>query len=276
MSSSVFRFMTDFVEPQKQELLELIIRYSPAAIAIFDNELRYITASEKWIRDYGLDESCFKGMSHYEIFPEILDKPLWVQSHLRTLSGKVESSPCDKFERADGSIQYVRWENRPWYDSIGRIGGIVMFTDVITDEVLQSQELERQRRFLRKAQQIAGVGYWRLDLESSDLFWSEEIYAIHGLDPLTYRPRLETAIRAYHPRDREVVEEIVREAIETKQPFDFRLRIVRPDGEIRLVRSQGECELDPQGKVIGIFGVFKDITDDRLPQTPLRASSSFL
>lgn len=269
MARSIFRFITDFVEPEKQELLELIIRYSPAAIAVFDTELRYISASEKWIADYGLAKSDFKGRSHYEIFPEILKKDEWVRSHLRTLTGQIESSPCDAFTRDDGSVQYVRWENRPWYRQDGSIGGLIMFTDVITEQVEQAQENERQKRFMDRAQQIANVGYWRVDLVNNKVFWSEEIYRIHGLDPATYRPDLESAIDAYHPRDRGAVEEAIKTAIEKKEPYDFRLRLIRPDGEIRLVRSQGECELNKEGKVIGVFGVFKDITEDRLPQSAL-------
>ena len=272
MSKNIFQFTREFVDPEKQEILEMMMRYTPAAIAMFDTEMRYIAASAKWIEDYELQGKTLKGVSHYEIFPEILFKQDWVDSHQLTLSGKVYSAPCDKFVRADGSVQYVRYENHPWYKQDGSIGGMIMFTEVITDEVMQRRELERQRKFLSKAQNIANVGYWRLDLESNNLFWSEEVYNIYGVDPLTFKPTLQSAIEAYHPRDRAAVEDMVKTAIERKESFDFRLRIIRPSDEIRLVRSHGECECDAQGHVIGIFGVFKDITEDRMPQFALRTA----
>ena len=69
---------------------------------------------------------------------------------------------------------------------------------------------------------------------------------------------------------------MIKTAAKNKESFDFRLRIIRPCGEIRLVRSHGECECDGQGNVIGIFGVFKDITEDRMPQFTLRSSAESL
>jgi PAS domain-containing protein len=88
------------------------------------------------------------------------------------------------------------------------------------------------------------------------------VFAIHGLDPLTHFPRIDTALDAYHPEDSSIVENMIDRAIREKGSYDFRLRITRPGGEIRFVRSQGQCELDKQGNVIAMFGVIKDITQE--------------
>lgn len=159
-------FLTEFAPPEKEELLALIIRHCPAAIAVFDHEIRYIAASDKWMRDYGLEGRHIKGRSHYEIFPELLHMPQWRSSHLRTLAGDVESSPCDRFEREDGSVDYVRWENRPWYRDGGQIGGMIMFTEVITEQVKLGKHAERQQRYLQKAERMARLGHWSPDLSA--------------------------------------------------------------------------------------------------------------
>ena len=270
MVSSVFTIPDDFIEPSTRELLSLLIRHSPAAIAVFDTHMRYIAASEKWVTDYRLARLDFKGVSHYEIFPEILGRPDWLDAHQRTLAGEILSCECERFVRADGHVEYVRWETRPWHSQTGEVGGMVMFTEVITGRVLEQQEIERQKQYMARAQSIAGVGYWRFDLRSKELYWSEEVFAIHGLDPLTHFPRIETALDAYHPEDSGIVENMIDRAIREKGAYDFRLRIVRPDGEARLVHSQGQCEFDKQGNVIAMFGVFKDITQEHGEELELR------
>ena len=92
--------------------------------------------------------------------------------------------------------------------------------------------------------------------------WSEGVYRIHGLDPESFVPQLETAIDLYHPEDREVVKGCVADAIERRSSYEFTLRIVRPDGDVRHVLSRGRCEVDAASdRVTGLFGIFMDVTD---------------
>src|SRR5690606_36429218 len=106
---------------------------APAAIAMFDTDMRYVVASDRWTRDYGLEDVDPIGRSHYEIFPEISDE--WKEIHRRCLEGKVERRERDAFVRDAGYTEYIRWEIHPWYSTPDAIGGIIMFTEVITDRV---------------------------------------------------------------------------------------------------------------------------------------------
>lgn len=256
-------FLTEFISPEKADLLDLLIKYSPAAIAIFDREMRYIAASDRWVKDYGLKCEDIVGVSHYELFPEILNMPKWVEGHRSTLQdGEIDASDCDTFPREDGSIDYVRFENRPWYKEDGSIGGLVMFTEVITDEVETRMQMERQARFLQRASQIAKIGYWHINLKNENITWSDEIYKIHGYPPQSFKPTLQLGLDAYHPDDREKVEKYIQDAVEEKKNFNFSLRIIRPNGSERKVLSIGECEFNDQGDITGIFGIFKDQTEE--------------
>lgn len=120
--------------------------------------------------------------------------------------------------------------------------------------------LEERNRLLNMAEQLAHMGHWRIDLVANSLFWSAEVYRIHGL-PATYQPDLESAINAYHPDDRAMVERDVQAAIADGTPFLFQARIVRPDGEHRVVVSRGQAERSRGGKLVGVVGMFHDITD---------------
>jgi len=109
-----------------------------------------------------------------------------------------------------------------------------------------------------QAGRMAGLGYWIVDIDENSVFWSKEIYIIHGLDPNTYTPSLDKSINFYHPSDRNYAQACVASAIESGQNFEFDLRIVRPDSTIVHVRAKGECEVR-NGKTIKIFGIFQQI-----------------
>lgn len=83
----------------------------------------------RWLRDYQCPDSDIIGRHHYEVFPEIPEK--WRQVHRRALAGEVLSAEEDHFVR-NGAVMFTRWQCRPWYHSSGSIGGIVLYTEVIT------------------------------------------------------------------------------------------------------------------------------------------------
>ena len=111
------------------DLMQYIIRHDPSAIAVHDRNMNYIYVSQRYLDDYQVTRDVID-RHHYEVFPEIPDK--WRQVHARALQGEVISSDDDHFIRPDGSIDYTRWQCRPWYKADGSIGGIVLYTEVIT------------------------------------------------------------------------------------------------------------------------------------------------
>ena len=125
----------------ESDRFKLIFEHAPVAIAIFDNDLHYIAHTRRWATDYGFPGQDFTGRHHYEVFPEIGDK--WKDDHRRNLAGETLHDPEEAFPRADGKVDYVNWTNVPWRQSDGRIGGIIMATQVVTDQVRQRQDLER-------------------------------------------------------------------------------------------------------------------------------------
>jgi diguanylate cyclase (GGDEF)-like protein/PAS domain S-box-containing protein len=135
------------------------------------------------------------------------------------------------------------------------------------------RDLRENVRLLQLAESTAQVGHWRLDIASGSVNWSPEVFKIHGLNHHS-APMVDEAINAYHPDDRQMVEQHIEKAIESQQGFEFNARIIRPDGEVRHVFSRGEFDHAESGGSPGLFGVIRDVTTQVAYEKELRAASA--
>ncbi len=140
----------------QRELLALFIKHTPASVAMFDRDMCYLAAAERWLVDYNLDGQVLIGRSHYEVFPDIPEH--WKQAHQRVLAGAIERCEDEPFHRADGSVEWMQWEMRPWRDARGEIGGLVMFTQVITERKRAEEAMRASEERLRQAQKFEALG----------------------------------------------------------------------------------------------------------------------
>ena len=131
-----------------EELLRLFVKHTPAAIAMFDNDMRYLQVSDRFLTDYHLEGQHIIGKSHYDIFPNLPDR--WKQAHRRILAGAIERLDEDPYIEADGSQGWLQWESLPWRKADGAIGGLILFTQVITERKRAEQALRSsEERFVK-------------------------------------------------------------------------------------------------------------------------------
>jgi PAS domain S-box-containing protein len=130
----------------REALLHEFITHAPAAIAMLDREMRYVYASRRWLSDYKLSGQDIIGRCHYDVFPDGPEGRK--EMHRRVLAGAVESCAEDPYPRANGTTEWLQWEARPWRESDGQIGGLIFFSQVITERKELGMRLEEQNRQL--------------------------------------------------------------------------------------------------------------------------------
>ncbi|NGM52671.1 PAS domain S-box protein [Caulobacter sp. 602-2] len=136
------------------------------------------------------------------------------------------------------------------------------------------RHMVEQRRMLAMTEAISGVGHWRCDLVNHTITWSDEVYRIYGRDPATFTPTFDNWLEMYHPDDRAAAEARARQVVVERAVLEHELRLLRADGAVRQGHSRATCELDEDGRVIAVFGVLRDITDERALRRKLEASEA--
>lgn len=140
------------------------------------------------------------------------------------------------------------------------------FVDMLEERKQMEAVLRNGQQDLNRAQKVAHIGSWRINIRSGELLWSEESHRIFGIPegtPLTYN----TLLTAVHPEDRAHVDRKWKAAL-LGEPYDIEHRILA-DGKVRWVRERGELEFDAQGTLLGGFGTVEDISEKRLAAAAL-------
>jgi PAS domain-containing protein len=118
----------------------LFIEQVPAAIAMFDSEMRYLAVSRRYLSDLALlfstavfDPAEVIGRSFHEISPNMPQR--WHAIHARVLAGEELAQEEELVPRQDGGAVWARWSMKPWRTVDGRIGGALLFSELITEQV---------------------------------------------------------------------------------------------------------------------------------------------
>jgi PAS domain S-box-containing protein len=214
---------------------------------------------------------------------EELPSDATIKSHLRSLRRKVEKAggPKDLIETHYGQ----GYRLNPVYDPGTHPKGVrppqpegmmdsitanlwqeVMAANArLHQEIEQRQQLEAQLRrseaLLRTAQQMAQIGSWEAHIASQTIYWTEELYRIHGLDPNGPPPTPAQILSMIHPEDRQIHQEMIQDPLGRGESFEANLRIIRAsDGEVRYINARGGPVFDAEGTMIKLTGTTFDVT----------------
>jgi len=230
--------------------------------------------SEGSMRLWGLTpQECTQDVSLIwaRIYPD--DRSMLYQSVVDSAAGLTPWKVDWRVVAPDGSIRWHRGSGTPSRTADGGTQWDSIVVDVTEEheariraeeannqyqEILGAMEITKRR--LQQAVDIAQLGYWHLDIESATLTWSNETYALAGVDPSTFHVTLASYIGLIHPDDRKAFQEAHAQAQRRGGNQDIEHRIVRPDGSVRWLRIRGRSTTDiDTGRRI-VHGTIQDIT----------------
>jgi len=146
----------------------------------------------------------------------------------------------------------------------------------VTESRQAEERVRRSERLLGRAQELARLGSFHRDVKASTISWSKETYRIYGVDPDTFVPDVESVLALIHPDDRSTWVAAARRAESEGAPFHIFFRITRPDGETRIIASEGEVSLDADGRPAEVYGFIEDLTGRRRAEEELVRSRAQL
>ena len=151
--------------------------------------------------------------------------------------------------------------------------------DIVTAALARLDAEERYSDLVQRvdnAQQLANMGDYDWHIASDTNRWSDQLYRIYGHEPQSFNASYERFLSFIHPDDRERIQGIHQQAYATGEPYQMIERIVRPDGEVRYLSSNGQVVMDAQGQPMRMRGTCIDITDQvRAEQERERSSDRF-
>ncbi|MGH2536442.1 MAG: GAF domain-containing protein [Candidatus Promineifilaceae bacterium] len=146
--------------------------------------------------------------------------------------------------RAEEALRASERENR----------AVLEQTDLYLDQMI------RNRALLAEAERLAGLGSWEWDLAAGRMSWSDELYAIYGLNPAAFEPTLPKFIDLALAEDRAYVRQAIEDAQSSRDPFELYHRIRRPEGAVRVLHVRAKCVLADDGRLARIIGTSQDVT----------------
>jgi PAS domain S-box-containing protein len=216
--------------------------------------LRILAVNPAAVRHYGYSESEFRDRSMLDLAAgEDTGAPGEHSARHRAKDGRV-------FD-ADVTAQATEYAGRP--------ARIAVVQDVTERRRAQDRVAQAERQ-LSTAQRITHIGSWQWEVGTEHVTWSDELYRIYGLEPQECPITYAGFLSRVHPEDRERIQGQVRAAVESGGAFAFDERIVRPDGSVRTLRSQGEAIVGANGRVTGLIGTCLDVTERRLEEARQR------
>lgn len=251
------------------DLIDYIIGNSRSAIAVFDNEMRYLFVSEQYLKDYRVVRENVIGKSHYDIFPEVPER--WKEQHRSALAGNVVSCDEDPFPRLDGRVDWVRWVCRPWYQMDGSIGGMVLDTTVLTAAKEEKELLMQSDLAFRTLFDFDSVGIVQVDPRNGKILGFNDRYSeILGYE----RSQLNkmSLLELTHPEDRGTDWHKFSTALSSgSKNYSNEKRLVRGDGSVIWASIKAVFIREADGTPVRTIGIIEDITDRKRMEEELRA-----
>ncbi|MBV9385543.1 MAG: PAS domain S-box protein [Chroococcidiopsidaceae cyanobacterium CP_BM_ER_R8_30] len=254
-----------------EEKFTKVFRASPDPIGIVAVEGRYLEVNDAFIEQFGYSKEEVIGRTAAEVglWVNLDDREQYVQ--LLQTKGQIRAQEYTLRQKS-GNLLTVLFSAES-IDIQGQLC-VIAIAKEITARKQAEAALRRSEARLRRAQQVAHIGSWELDIKLEQVTWSEESFLIFGWDLQEPEPTLSQFFELVHPGDQESLRQIIEQTIATRVPYSTEFRIILPDSSIRHVEAKGEAIVNEQGQVIQLIGTNLDITQRKQSEELLRQSEA--
>jgi PAS domain S-box-containing protein len=273
MTQNSLRKLAPNYEWEDVKLLRTLLDALPDQIYVKGTEGHYIFNNAAHVKKLGAaSPEEVAGKTDFDLGPEELAERYQAdeQKILRSdqpLIGKEEPSVDE-----DGNERWNSTSKVPLENDSGEIVGIVGVTRDVTERKWVEEALRKSEENLADAQRMARLGSWEWNTKTGEVSWSDEIFRIYGFAPDEFVPTLDKLMEVVHLDDQELIARRIQAALREKEPYDFEHRIVRPDGEVRVVHRRAEVVFDEEGEPLRMVGTVHDITERKRTEKALKES----
>jgi diguanylate cyclase (GGDEF)-like protein/PAS domain S-box-containing protein len=246
-------------------------------IVIVTNGSRLIEANKAFLNFFGYPSLASFRENHNCVCDRFIDEAGYLQPMMGRLNWveylleHPDETHLAKIDRK-GEAHTFRLIASPIIDDKSEEKRTVVTMDDITEIQKAQNAIKERERSLKKAQKIAQLGSWELDIVHNRLTWSDEIFTIFEIDKHLFSPSYEKFLSVIHPEDREAVDHAYRRSLETKQKYEIIHRLKMADGRIKYVSEQCDTQFDENGNPLASFGTIQDITKMHESQLELQKS----
>lgn len=188
--------------------------------------------------------------------------------------GEISLAPDIPMLRKDGTVIYADI-NAVRRTLDGKPCLIGVFRD-ITEQKKMVESLRAREKQLSESQRIAHIGSWEHNLTTGQVFWSDELFRLLGLNPETDPGDFNMFFNMIHPDDQPVLRKAIEESIRTGVPFNMDYRFIRKDGMMRIIHAQAELICDDTGTQMILSGTGQDITERKQTEEKIQQSEKFI
>jgi PAS domain S-box-containing protein len=258
---------------ESPEGIQAMLNALPAMVGYWDSDLRNRMANDAYIEYFGKTPQEMRGMQIWEVLGEEL-----YEKNRPYIEGAL-AGEAQLFDLAittpSGEVRYAQASYIPDTQE-GEVRGFFVLVTDITERRGIEEEVEQSRARLSEAERVARMGSWEWDIPSSRLTCSEGLFVVYGTPPEVFENYGPSDTRNIHPDDRERVEQVMREAVESGAPVDYEYRIIRPDGRVRRIHSRAELIADSEGNPLRLTGTVQDVTEVRAAAEVLHQTATDL
>jgi PAS domain S-box-containing protein len=245
---------------------EALLAAIPDILMEVDNHRIYIWANSVGFEFFGEDVIGKEASFYFEGDQNTYDvvAPLF--------TGSRETFYVESWQRRkDGEKRLLGWHCHSLKDENGNTIGALSSAQDITDRRQLEIKLKKNQVLLDETQHLSKIGGWEYDPATKKVFWTSEVYRIHGVSKDFDPSNVENNIHFYAPEDQKLISEAFRQALENGVSYDLELQFVNMQGERLWVRTIGQAE-HRDGKIVRLFGNIMDITGRKQSEQALRAS----